>query len=267
MASKTIRQEMMGGITIRLVQQDNNQFAGVVIGQDRKMVKIYAEPGETSDDVWERLRSEALKSHPSWVGYEGARNRFIRFFPNGFKDEKYLDQERNYKWAAKRLLDELIPLETALEGKDLAEKALRVFQKTNLLSHFETMRVRDALRSEHGNGFVHGAAEFVLHDKASGLQTMANALKPYDAAKWTVVTYLPFLWRPDEHIFLKPEVTKFFADQVGHEFTWRYKTALNIDVYESLQDLAVKTKLQISGIHPQDGIDVQSFIWVVGRYE
>ena len=72
---------MMGGITIRLVQQDNNQFAGVVIGQDRKMVKIYAEPGETSDDVWERLRSEALKSHPSWVGYEGARNRFIGFFP------------------------------------------------------------------------------------------------------------------------------------------------------------------------------------------
>ena len=267
MASKTIRQEMMGGITIRLVQQDNLQFAGVVIGKDRKMVKIYAEPGETGDDVWERLRSEALKSHPSWVGYEGARDRFTEFFPNGFKDKNYQDKERNYKLKAKRLLNELIPLETAIDSKDLGEKALRVFQKTNLLSHFETMRVRDALRSEHGDRFVHGAAEFVLHDTGSGLQTMANVLKLYDAAKWTVATYLPFLWRPDEHIFLKPEVTKFFAEQVGHEFTWRYKTALDIDVYESLQNLAAKTKQEISGLNPQDGIDVQSFIWVVGRYE
>ena len=258
---------MMGGITIRLVQQSNMRFAGVVIGKERKMVKIYAAPGETSDDVWARLRSEALKSHPSWVGYEEALNRFTEFFPNGFKDENYLAQERNYKWAAKRLLDELIPLESALDGKDLGEQALRVFQKTNLLSYFEAMRVRDALRSRHGDKFVHGAAEFVLHDTASGLQTMANVLKPYDAAKWTVVTYLPYLWQPDEHIFLKPEVTKFFAEQVGHEFMWRYKTALDIDVYESLQDLAAKTKQEIRGLHPHDGIDVQSFIWVVGRYE
>ena len=267
MASKTIRQEMMGGITIRLVQQDNKQFAGVVIGKDRNMINIYAEPGETRDDVWERLRSEALRSHPSWVGYEGALDRFIEFFPNGFKDKNYFEQERNYKWEAKRLLDELIPLETALDSKDLGEKALRVFQKTNLLSHFETMRVRDALRSGHGDRFVHGAAEFVLQNTVSGLHTMANALKLYDAAKWTVVTYLPFLWQPEEHMFLKPEVTKFFADQVGHEFTWRYKTALDIDIYESLQDLAAKTNREISGLNPRDGIDVQSFIWVVGRYE
>ena len=267
MASKTLRQEVMGGITVRLVVQDNKQFAGVVIGKDRKMVKIYGESGETSDDVWERLRSEAMRSHPSWVGYDGARERFLEYFPNGFKDERYLDMERNYKLEARSMLDELLPVETALDGADLGDKALRVFQKTNLLSHFETMRVRDALRSEQGDSFVHGAAEFVLQDMASGLRKMSNALKPHDATKWTVVTYLPYLWQPEKHIFLKPEVTKFFAEQVGHEFTWCYKTTLDIDVYESLQDLAAKTKQEISGLNPRDGIDVQSFIWVVGKYE
>jgi len=39
-------------------------------------------------------------------------------------------------------------------------------------------------------------------------------LKPKDAAKWTVVTYLPFLWRPDTHMLLKPMVTTDFAERV-----------------------------------------------------
>ena len=267
MASKTIKQAVLGGATVRLVEQENKRFAGVVIGKDRKMIKIYGDPGETSDDVWESLISAAHRSHPSWVSYDGARARFLEYFPNGFKDEHYLHMERNYKLEAKHMLDDLLPVETALDGEDLGEKALRVFQKTNLLSHFETMRVRDALRSEQGDSFVRGAAQFVLQNTASGLQTMANVLKTYDAAKWTVVTYLPFLWQPENHMFLKPEVTKFFSEQVGHEFTWSYKTTLDIDVYESLQDLAAKTKQEISGINPRDGIDVQSFIWVVGKYE
>ena len=40
---------------------------------------------------------------------------------------------------------------------------------------------------------------------------MAQALKPQDSDKWTVVSYLPYLWRPDMHMFLKPEATKDFA--------------------------------------------------------
>lgn len=267
MASKTLREEVMGGMTVRLVIKDNKQFAGVVFGKDQRRSEIYGAPGETSDDVWERLRSEALRSQPGWVGYDGARARFLEYFPDGFKDERYLDMERNYKIEAKSMLDDVLPVETVLDSEDLGEKALRVFQKTNLLSPFEKMRVQDALRSEQGDTFVRGAAQFAIQNTASGLQTMINSLKPYDAVKWTVVTYLPFLWQPEKHMFLKPEVTKFFAEQVGHEFTWFYKATLDIDVYEALQDLAAKTKQEISGLNPRDGIDVQSFLWVVGKYE
>ena len=49
MASKTLREEVMGDITVRLVVQDNKQFAGVVIGKGRKMAKIHGEPNETHD--------------------------------------------------------------------------------------------------------------------------------------------------------------------------------------------------------------------------
>ena len=96
---------------------------------------------------------------------------------------------------------------------------------------------------------------------------MERALKPHDNAKWTVATYLSFLWRPNKHMFLKPEVTKDFAARVGHRFASDYEPRLNIEVYDSLLDLASKTTTELVDLKPRDRIDVQSFIWVVGDYK
>jgi hypothetical protein len=74
---------------------------------------------------------------------------------------------------------------------------------------------------------------------------MERALKPHDSAKWTVATYLPFLWQPEKHMFLKPEVTKDFAARVGHRFATDYEARLDFSVYESLLDLASKMATEI----------------------
>ena len=63
---------------------------------------------------------------------------------------------------------------------------------------------------------------------------MERILSKHDNAKWTVVTYLPFLWRPEQHMFLKPVVTQDFAERVGHSFVHEYSPALEPDVYASL---------------------------------
>ena len=57
------------------------------------------------------------------------------------------------------------------------------------------MRVRDALRSPTGDDFIRAAAHFTLGDGKQALLDMERALKSHDSAKWTVVTYLPFLCR------------------------------------------------------------------------
>jgi hypothetical protein len=36
-------------------------------------------------------------------------------------------------------------------------------------------------------------------------------------------TYLPFLWRPEAHMFLKPEITTEFAARVGHRLADDYE--------------------------------------------
>ena len=79
--------------------------------------------------------------------------------------------------------------------------------------------------------------------------------------------HLPFLWRPEEHMFLKPEVTKDFAARVAHRFAMDYQARLDFSVYESLLDLVSKTAAELAQLKPRDRIDVQSFIWVVGDYK
>ena len=115
--------------------------------------------------------------------------------------------------------------------------------------------------------FIRAAARFTLGEGKPALLQMERALKPNDNAKWTIATYLPFLWRPEEHMFLKPEVTKDFAARVGHRFARDYVARLDFPVYESLLDLVSRTDGELAELKPRDHIDVQSFIWVVGAYK
>jgi len=86
------------------------------------------------------------------------------------------------------------------------------------------------------------------------------------AAKWTIITCLPFLWEPVGNMFLKPAVMKDYANRVGHRFAFEYDSVLDFAVYESLLAFAALTERKIVNLEPRDRIDIQSF-WVVGSYE
>lgn len=258
-AAKTIRQGHLGKRTLRLVEQDS-KFFGIADG------KICAE-GDDADRVWQQLHDEAGKSDPKYFGYAGARSRFLKFFPNGFYSDGYADQERNYKLAAKDKLDTVAPLKEVLNGSGFGEAVLSVFRATNMLSPFEKTRLQQVFRGPDADVVVRAAAAFAQLGDKKALSRLESALKPLDCAKWTVATYLPYLWRPQQHMFLKPEVTKDYAARVGHPFASIYEARLNFDVYASLLDLVDRTSRELSDLKPRDRIDIQSFIWVVGDYQ
>ncbi|MDB5541248.1 MAG: hypothetical protein JWQ89_2975 [Devosia sp.] len=247
--AETIRSGKLGKLDLRLVRKDG-QFFGLADGK-------VCLAGADADDVWRRLHDEAGKANPHYFGFAGARARFLKFFPNGFQSAGYTGDERDYKVALKNKLEAGAPLEQAATGSGFTEAVLSAYQ-TNMLSVFEKVRVRDTLRGPNGDDFVRAAARFALGEGKVALRGMQNALKPHDGAKWTIVTYLPFLWPPEEHLFLKPEKTKDFAERVGHRFANDYGPALDLNVYESLLDLASKTAIEIADLRPRDRIDVQS---------
>jgi hypothetical protein len=272
MAAKTIRQGKLGKIELRLVEM-NGTLHGVAAEGPQRIVLIEGEPDEDADRVWMRLQDEVAKRSVNYFGYDGARARFLKYFPGGFGSAEYVGTggvngtgERAYKLRARSLLEETVPLEAAATGSGYGPAVRQVFQATNLLSPFEKPRIGDVLKGPNADAFVRGAARFALGDVKGGLAEMEQAAKSDGAAKWTVATYLPFLWRPDMHVFLKPEVTKDYAARVGHRFADIYEPALRPEVYESLRDLYARTGVAIADLGPRDNIDLQSFIWVVGEY-
>jgi len=218
--AETIRSAKLGKKELRLVRM-NGRYFGLADG-------VKCAEGENADDVWRQL-------------HDDAGERFLTFFPNGFHSDGYASQERDYKLAAKVKLDDTATLEKAANGTGFGEAILAIFRATNMLSPFEKTRLQDVLRGPHADDFVQAAARFTLDVSNSHLLAMEQALKPHDNAKWTVATYLPYLWRPDTHMLRKPKATKDFSTRVGHRFASEYEARLSLPVYESLLDLAEKS--------------------------
>lgn len=186
---RTIREQEVGKALIRLLT-DGKSYKGIVIrdGLPPEIVE-----GASEDEVWSLLHTETARLNPHYFGFDGARQRFLRFFPEGFHSDRYADYERNYKLAAKAKLEAVAPIEQALVGSGMGEAVLKVFQATNLLSPYEKPRVREVLLGGSGDAFIQAAARFAVGKTKSALGDMERTLSAHASAKWTVATYLPFL--------------------------------------------------------------------------
>lgn len=87
-------------------------------------------------------------------GLPEACDEFLRKFKLGFEDQLYLDEERNYKVRARKLLcDSLNKLdfsEMLNAGKytEISKRAMKIVNEANLIFPNEKMQLRDALKSE-----------------------------------------------------------------------------------------------------------------------
>jgi hypothetical protein len=207
------------------------------------------------------------------------RKKFLRFFPGGFRDETYLDWERNYKVAAHERWTELLPtrefrrLLQAGAFDEIARRAVTIESRTNLLFSFEKMALRDAVRPPEGaRAFATGLFEF-LHGSRRTRAAFEQWCETLDALPrrqtrvltWPLATVFGFIAQPERHIFLKPNVTRRAAEAYGFDF--RYRSRPNWETYQSLLDFAEQVRRDQAALHPLDMIDLQSFIWVQGSDE
>jgi hypothetical protein len=216
---------------------------------------------------------------PTRSGPERCRRKFLRFFPDGFDDETYIDWERDYKWAAHERWNErlgkkeLASLIGAGEYDEVARRAVTIESRTNLLFSFEKMAMRDAVKPGNGaQAFAEGLYEF-LHGRGS-LETkfdrwveVVGSLprKQTRVLTWPVTTVFGFIAQPDVHVFLKPMVTKRAAEAYGFDF--EYRSRPNWETYESLLNFAKRVERDVRDLKPKDMIDIQGFIWVQGSDE
>jgi hypothetical protein len=210
---------------------------------------------------------------------ERCRRKFLRFFPGGFRDETYIDWERGYKATAHETWSETLSRKEhkrLLDGGEFAEVAKRavlIESRTNLLFSFEKMALRDAVRIDGGaETFARGLFDF-LHGRGGARPRFERwcevvASLPRRQTRvltWPLVTVFGFIAQPEEHVFLKPNVTRAAARQ--YEFDFDYKSRPNWTTYESLLAFARQVGDDNADLRPRDMIDLQSFIWVQGSDE
>ena len=213
-------------------------------------------------------------------GAVSCRRKFLRFFPDAFRDPTYLDWERGYKAEAHaRWQEHLEParyraLLRARKFSEIAAHAVRIESRTNLLFSFEKMALRDAVREGAGaRRFAEGLYEF-LHGRGGDPEerfarwTEAVAALPRRQTRvltWPVLTVFPFIALPRAHVFLKPNVTRLAARKYGFDFAYASRPAW--ETYRSLLWFASLLRRDLRDLRPRDMIDIQSFVWVQGSDE
>jgi len=210
---------------------------------------------------------------------ERCRRKFLRFFPGGFRDETYLDWERNYKQEAHERWEELLNeaefrrLLRAGDYVEIAARAVRLEARTNLLFSFEKMALRDAVKNSAGaRQFAEGLFAWIYgrggEDGKFEQWVKTVAALPRRQTRvltWPLVTVFGFIAAPDRHMFLKPNVTRIAAREYGFAFDYRPKPSWS--TYRSLLDFAETVRRDLRDLRPRDMIDLQSFIWVQGSDE
>jgi hypothetical protein len=224
----------------------------------------------------------ARASNISYLGAARCRRKFELYYPDGFGDEAYLIAERSHKerahmeWEAELDAQSFRKLLARGEYRQIADTALRIESRTNLLFSFEKMALRDALRPAAG-------ARLFAHELHAFLYGRGSLQRRFDdwvqaitelprtrgrVLTWPVVTAFGFIARPDRHLFLKPRVTCKASRAYG--FDLPYQAAPAWPVYERLMTFSAIIRRDLDrrpGLKARDMIDVQSFIWVQGAQE
>jgi predicted nucleotidyltransferase len=226
----------------------------------------------------EEVASSSSKSKTSSSAIK-AKRKFLRYFPKGYADQKYYDWERGYKWEAHLAWQEQLSkskwraMLAKEQYEEIAAIAVRIESKTNLLFSFEKMALRDAVKTQAGAKiFAEGLFKY-LYGAGSKEKKFDNWVEAVESLPrkqtrvltWPLLTVFAFIAMPEEHIFLKPNVTRVAAEK--YEFDFRYRSRPNWDTYQSLLDFAEQVRKDMKGLKPKDMIDLQSFIWVQGSDE
>lgn len=221
-------------------------------------------------------------SNVSYLGAARCRRKFELFYPEGFQDETYLVAERAYKerahleWEAELAPASFRKLLARGEFRPIADAAVRVEARANLLSSFERMALRDAVKTPAGArlfatelyAFLYGPgpARRRFNDWIEALEDLPQ--RGSRLLTWPVATVFGFIARPDRHLFFKPRATRRAAHAYGYALA--YQPRPHWAAWQDLLTFAAVIRRDLDrhpGFKARDMIDLQSFIWVQGAPE
>lgn len=266
-----------------VLENSNSESVRVFfVGAGEKTLSLkYVQPEKVAEDeaahpVLDNLKISKSASGIKYQSLPQSIQFFLEQFPEGFYGEKYKEHEREYKDKAHDLANELLGKESfqsLLESDDYAEiakRALKVVNATNLIFPNEKMSLKDGLAHAPAQKEFSTALYSLLYGEGALEQrfvAFTKVLENIDAAKWTTASYFLFIVHPSKYMFVKPTITQYSSELCGFEVN--YKPQLNWLTYKSILSFSEYLFSEIAELKPRDMIDVQSFMWCIapGTYQ
>jgi len=204
-----------------------------------------------------------------------ARNKFLKKYPEGFNDPKYIEQVRNKKLKAHETFRSLLgrnEFERLMQEEDystITKKAISAEKGTRLLVPSEETALKSIGRSAKNTKLFALALFNTLHSKLNvkekfeqfGAALAAIQKKNKKIVSWPMRTAFSFLDSPEHHMYLKPSVIKTAAKKYGFDLFLNNRP--NWNSYQSAYAFANQVKQDIGDLNPKDFIDLQEFMQVI----
>lgn len=279
---RTFKTAMLNvGLTaVELPTDDARALNEKLRGRKRSGPATLAEKKKRSAKAAKTAAAKLAKA--SFESFEAELAVFQEIFPEGFTDPRFLSEERgNAESTGKDGLKEagiaIVQKELSAERfaqatpEELFDSAKRAIQTTNIAFPIEGVIPFRAIEEGDRAPMLEALKE-LLHgtgDYGTRLEQFAQSLKFKDKtgkvkpATWPIVTLLPALHQPTEHVAIKPTAFASQAALFGEEV--QKTQPVSGAGYKSFLKVAVKTreKLLAAGHKPRDLMDVYSFIFRV----
>lgn len=215
-------------------------------------------------------KSKAGSAAKGSLSADALVERFHAIFPEGFRGQQYLDEERANKLAASKACRNALDLDTLtrLIDDDDRDALIAAFRHAtskvkNLLAHaVPAAKFTQLLRREESivaiaRGFVDVFREPGKRPAVNGLYHALH-MEGAPLITWPFATLLPALYDPKRHIFVQPEAFRLAIAAIGHEAT--LKPRPDDEGYAHALTVAEKWLTRLTPMGAIDFLDVQSFM-------
>ncbi len=206
---------------------------------------------------------------------------FLRLFPGGFMDSAWLAEHRGeagarqlkrHRTPASRKAIEALSKEAIDENirtgdeRAVLQRAIEVLESTDLVTRAQIAPLEGLAPDQ---GFAAALRDLLYGDDRFDVrfdrycQVLGRSTK--GSPSWPLVTALPALVLPDEHVCIRPSVFATQADVLDPRM--RPSKTPSSASYAAYQDM-VRTMIEAlreAGYPPRDRLDIHDFVWVTLR--
>ncbi|MFT5259734.1 MAG: hypothetical protein ACI9J2_000865 [Saprospiraceae bacterium] len=154
-----------------------------------------------------------------------AENQFLLRYAGGFDNPEILELRKKHRiLKLVETTQELFEEKNFYNVDQIVAAMVKVVSRSSMVSLFEKPKFRDFVKSLHDTekeALAQALYEQLYGDQAYGFEQMINLLRIEKLAKWTLVSVIPFYFRPEKEVFVKPTTTKGIIQQLEIELVYK----------------------------------------------